>query len=94
MANIVELYEDEMGNVALIHGDRVYTTRRFELGQSFTEDAQNILDGHFAHMVTESRHGLNLPASHRVASYAGGSLAVFVEPPMALKDYLGVHVDE
>jgi len=94
MANIVELYEDERGNVALIHGDRAYTTQRFGLGQSFVEDAQNILDGHFSNMVTENRHRLNLPVQHRIASYSHGTLAVFVEPPTSLKEYVGTHVDE
>ena len=94
MGEIVELYEDEMGNIALVHGDRAYTTNRFELGESFTEDAQNIVGGHFAHMLTESRHALNLSRDHRIATYNGGSMAVFVEPTGVLKDYVGTHVDE
>lgn len=94
MPENVELYEDAQGNIALVHGDRVYSTNRFELGESFVNDAQNILEGHFAHMLTESRHSLNLTKDLRVASYNGGSLAVYVDPPSSLKDYLGVHVDE
>lgn len=94
MASTVELYEDELGNVALIHGDRAYTTNRFELGESFISDAQNILDGHFANMLTDSRHSLNLNLDHRVATYKEGTLAIFVDPPHNLKDYLGVHADE
>ena len=91
MGEIVELYEDEMGNIALVHGDRAYTTK---LGESFSEDAQNIVEGHFAHMLTESRHDLNLSRDHRIATYNGGSMAIFVEPTGSLKDYVGAHVDE
>jgi hypothetical protein len=94
MVDRVELYEDDRGNIALVHGDRAYTTSRFDLGQSFTEDAQNILDGHFQNMLTESRHSLNLTKDLRVACYHSGTMAVFVDPPSNLKNYLGVHVDE
>lgn len=94
MVDLVELYEDNMGNVALVHGEKAYTTSRYDLGESFREDAQNILDGHFQNMFTESRHALNLTKELRVASYKGGTMAVFVDPPAALKDYLGIHVDE
>lgn len=94
MSDTVELYEDALGTITLVHGDRAYTTNRFELGESFTEDAQNILDGHFAHMLTDSRHRLDLSYDCRVASYTDGVRAVFAEPSRQLKDYIGAHVDE
>lgn len=94
MNDIVELYEDERGNVALVHGDHAYTTNRFELGESFLRDAQNIVEGHFSALVTESRHSLNLTRNHRVASYNGGVIGLYVDPSDELRDYLGIHYDE